>query len=352
MLARTSDDGVKGLSLFLCPSHRADGSRNAVSVTRIEEKMGLHASPTCQLNFDGAEAELIGEAGAGLKAMFTLMNHARIDVALQGVAHAARAFDIALSYAGERVQGRGPDGKPVTLDRHADVQRMLDEIDALALGGRAMAHLALVTLEAGSDPDLAEFLKPVAKVYCTEAGMRASETAMQVLGGYGYLREYGLEQAYRDVRITAIYEGANGIHERNLVTRLLPGAPGRAFEAFLLLECGSGNGRLAEWVAEWRHERDLVLASPDPASMAHDFMRMTVRVLLECLWTRMADKADFHRDPKRIRRLAEKDAECAGGVGTLGTPARNSLSNPSASPLPVGAADGLCGEFGVNGTRA
>lgn len=216
VLARTSDDGVKGLSLFLCPCTRADGNRNSVVVTRIEEKMGLHASPTCQLAFDGAEAELIGAEGQGLMAMFTMMNHARLDVALQGVAHAARSYDIACAYAAERVQGRGPDGSAVTLDQHADVRRMLDQIDWLAVSGRGLAHLAFVTMESETAPDLVDFLTPVAKVYCTEAGIKAAELGMQVLGGYGYLREYRLEQTYRDARITSIYEGANGIHARML----------------------------------------------------------------------------------------------------------------------------------------
>ncbi len=302
VLARTSDDGVKGLSLFMCPAVLAGGSRNTVSVTRIEEKMGLHASPTCQLRFDGAETELVGAEGAGLKAMFTMMNHARVDVALQGVAHAARAADIARTYAAERVQGRGSDGKPVTLDGHADVRRMLDEIDAMALGGRAIAHLALVTVEAGEDPDLAEFLTPIAKVYCTEAGMRATELGMQVLGGYGYLKEYFLEQCYRDVRITAIYEGANGIHERALVTRLLPGAGGRSFENFLRDNSTLSGDCLSIWCAA----RDAILASEDPSEHAHDFMRLTVETLLQVLWGRMRDKADQHPDPERIARLAEK----------------------------------------------
>ncbi|POF28412.1 acyl-CoA dehydrogenase family protein [Roseibium marinum] len=321
VLARTSEEGVKGLSLFISPCTRADGSRNAISVTRIEEKMGLHASPTCQLAFDGAEAELIGEAGAGLRAMFTLMNHARVDVALQGVAHAARAFDIARGYAGERVQGRGPDGKPVTIDRHADVRRMLDEIDALALGGRAVAHLTLVAIEAGGDQDLAEFLKPVAKVFCTEAGMRAAELGMQVLGGYGYLREYGLEQIYRDARITAIYEGANGIHEKALVTRLLSGPAGRAFESFLVEECAarqSGAYKLDEALETWRGARDRIAESADPALWAHDFMSLTAATLVSCLWARMAEAADRHPDPRRIRRLADRALALRDGQAVFG----------------------------------
>jgi len=309
VLARTSDDGLKGLSLFLCPGTLEDGSRNRVSVTRIEEKMGLHASPTCQLGFEGAEAELVGEPGGGLNAMFTIMNHARIDVALQGVAHAARASDIGRSYAAERVQGRGADGAPVTLDHHADVRRMLDEIDALALGGRALAHLTLVTIETGEAPAFAEFLKPVAKVFCTEAGMRATELGMQVLGGYGYLKEYFLEQAYRDARIAPIYEGANGIHERSLVTRLLPSDAGEAFDAFLQAECsarGQAHPGLLDLLRSWQAARDKVLASGEPAELAHEFMKLTCETLLPFLWARMADAAGHHPDPARIRRLAEK----------------------------------------------
>jgi alkylation response protein AidB-like acyl-CoA dehydrogenase len=309
VLARISDDGVKGLSLFLCPCTRADGTRNSIAVTRIEEKMGLHASPTCQLSFDDAEAELVGEPGAGLRAMFILMNHARVDVALQAVAHAARASDIASAYAAERIQGRGADGKAVTLDQHADVQRMLDTIDSLALGGRALAHLTLVKIEPENNSDLAEFLKPVAKVYCTEAGMRATELGMQVLGGYGYLKEYGLEQAYRDVRVTAIYEGANGIHERALVTRLLAGSAGKAFEEFLIAECEQFKGdddRLGNLIGEWRTFREKVLKCSDRTPFAHDFMRLTIDVLLRCLWLRMDANASCHPEPKRINRLASK----------------------------------------------
>ncbi len=309
VLARTSDEGVKGLSLFMCPSHLNDGSRNAVSVTRIEEKMGLHASPTCQLAFAGAEAELLGEPGQGLMAMFTMMNHARADVALQGVAHAARAYDVASTYAAERVQGRGADRQPVTLDQHADVRRMLDEIDALAVGGRALAHLCLVTLESGKDRDLVDFLTPVAKVHCTEVGMRGAELGTQVLGGYGYLSEYRLEQTYRDARITAIYEGANAIHEGALIARLLPGRAGSAFEAFVEREAASENagdnrGEVAEGLALWRQAKAQVLAANDASPAAHSFMALTIDLVMRCLWARIVAASGEHREPARIQRLA------------------------------------------------
>ncbi|MFT6650057.1 acyl-CoA dehydrogenase family protein [Pseudophaeobacter arcticus] len=305
VLARTSNNGVKGLSLFLCPCTGADGRRNGVSVTRIEEKMGLHASPTCQLAFDSAEAELIGTEGKGLAAMFTMMNHARADVALQGVAHAARAYDIAASYAAERVQGRGADGGSAVLAAHADVDRMLREIDALAMGGRAMAHLACVTMEAGENPDLVEFLTPVAKVYCTEAGTRAAQLGMQVLGGYGYLQEYRLEQTYRDARITAIYEGANGIHAKMLVTRLLASPAAEAFETFVQGEAQSQqDDSITTSLKLWQGARDTVRAQPDPSPMAHDFMTLTSEILLQCLFARMMRVADAHPSPERIKRTA------------------------------------------------
>ena len=300
VLARTSDDGIKGLSLFLCPSDKADGTRNSVAVTRIEEKMGLHASPTCQLAFEGAEAELIGAEGQGLRAMFTMMNHARMDVALQGVAHAARAHDIAASYAAERLQGRMPDGSPARLDQHADVRRMIEEIDALALGGRGLVHLAYAAMERGDDPALVEFLTPVAKVICTEGGMRAAELGTQVLGGYGYLREYGLEQRYRDARIAAIYEGANGLHGRMLVTRLLKGAEADAFDAFLAAEAPQDS----ELPELWRRARAHLLSLDDATPHGHDFMQLTGAVLLDCIWARITVAAGDHPDPARLRRVA------------------------------------------------
>ncbi|WP_051610239.1 acyl-CoA dehydrogenase family protein [Terasakiella pusilla] len=309
VLARTSEEGVKGLSLFLCQSSKPDGSRNDITVTRIEEKMGLHASPTCQLAFDDAHAELIGNLGDGLKAMFTMMNHARIDVALQGVAHAARAYDVAGAYAAERVQGRNLLGEKVTLDQHSDVRRMLDECDALALGSRAITHLALVAMEKDARDPLVDFLTPLAKVCGTEAGMRAAELGVQVLGGYGYLSEYRLEQTYRDARITAIYEGANGIHALTLATRLLTGAQlksAQAFENLMLDECDvAGSSELQEALILWQSMKDKVAGMADPSATAHDFMALTIQLTLVLVWTRYVKGADEHHDPERIKRVGK-----------------------------------------------
>ena len=310
VLARSGsvDEGVRGLSLYLCPSHLEDGTRNSVRVERIEHKMGLHASPPCQTVFEGAQAQLIGQAGAGLKAMFTMMNHARLDVALQGVAHAARGADISRTYAAERRQGKGPDGQPVMIADHGDVARMIDEQDAWAIGGRALCHMTMVALERGDDPDLVEFLTPVCKAYCTDTGIRAADLAIQVLGGYGYLNEYRAEQNLRDARITAIYEGTNGIHAMALVTRALrhrDGAAAEAFSRFIERERTDDNDpTLARVHSLWQEARDHVLQTQNPAPLADAFMKLTSELAVQAAWSRIARSADHHPDPARIRRLA------------------------------------------------
>ena len=262
-------------------------------------------------------------------AMFTMMNHARADVALQGVAHAARAHDVASAYAAERQQGRGGDGKPATLDGHADVRRMLDEIDADAFGARAIAHLAFVTMEKGDNPDLVEFLTPVAKISGTEAGIRGAELGMQVLGGYGYLREYRLEQTYRDARICAIYEGANGIHERMLATRLLGSAPAEAFATFLAGESGSD---AAAALAQWQKAQQILLSQEDPAPLAHEFYMMTRDALLTALWHRIKASAERHSQPARLIRVAEAQMT---GLGVRRAGALALLSAGAGKVLPA-----------------
>jgi len=291
ILARTGDanSGVKGLSLFI--ANKAAAS-NTIKVTRIEEKLGLHASPTCQMVFDGASAELVGQEGTGLAAMFTLMNHARIDVALQGVAHASRAHAIAAAYAAERKQGRRADKSDAVLADHADVQRMLDDQRCLTMGARAMAHIALVELENGNRPGLVDFLTPLCKVFCTEAGITSADLGMQVLGGYGYLTEYRVSQTWRDARITSIYEGANGIHSQATATRgLRVGDGADAFDALI--------GELTDHPAvmtlreTWRAARRHALNSYDPGVIAHDFMQLTMQLYYRAVWCRIAE-CDAH----------------------------------------------------------
>ena len=291
VLARTgtAEDGVKGLSLFLCASE-IDGLRNAITVTRIEEKLGLHASPTCQMEFDGAKAELVGGEGRGLVAMFTMMNHARLDVALQGVAHATRACAIASAYAAERTQGRTIEGAPALLTDHPDVRRMLDEQQDLARTARGMCHLALAELEKGEAPALIEFLTPLCKIYATEAGIRAADLGIQILGGYGYLEEYGMAQVWRDARITSIYEGANGIHALTLATRGLKLEGGAAIGQFaaLVTRLGGAEPGLVVACEAWQARASGLAESPDVRAEAHGFAQETAALLARAVRLRLA----------------------------------------------------------------
>ncbi|KQI72932.1 acyl-CoA dehydrogenase [Loktanella sp. 5RATIMAR09] len=301
VLARSgpADAGVKGLSLYLCPAQAQ------VSVTRIEDKMGLHASPTCQLRFDGASAELIGAEGQGLAAMFTLMNHARIDVALQGVAHASRAAEIAAAYATERTQGRQADGVPAQLHHHADVQRMLDEQRRLAMGARAMCHIALVELARNERPALGDFLTPLCKVFGSEAGIRAADLGIQILGGYGYLTEYGLDQIWRDARICAIYEGANGIHARSIATRGLRAGGGADEFAELISELAHGSETVLARLDAWQAFRAEMSSTADPLPRAHAFAQETAQLFCAAAWSRIAHVADHHHAPRHLLRVAQ-----------------------------------------------
>lgn len=292
VLARTGamEDGVKGLSLFLCLSEN-EGIRNDITVTRIEEKLGLHASPTCQMSFDGARAELVGAEGQGLMAMFTMMNHARIDVSLQGVAHASRAYQVASAYAGDRTQGRKADGSPAVLSDHPDVKRMLDEQRVLSVGARAMVHVAMVEMDLGARPALVDFLTPVCKVFCTEAGTRSADLGMQILGGYGYLTEYRVSQTWRDARICAIYEGANGIHDLTIATRglKLPGAADGFDDLIGELTEDAGVMALRD---KWRAMRAEVAESTTPAELAYDFGRLTGELFFRAVWAKIARVGD------------------------------------------------------------
>ena len=301
VLARTGDEaeGIRGLSLFLCPAQAG------VSVLRLEDKLGLHASPTCHLRFDNASAELIGEQGGGLKAMFRLMNHARLDVALQGVAHAARASHIATQYAAGRRQGRTADGRSAMLDQHADVSRMLDEQKRLALGARAMCHIASVELDRGARPALVEFLTPLCKFFSSEAGITSADLGIQVLGGYGYLREYGIEQIWRDARITAIYEGANGIHRRTLVTRGLKDELACQQFADLIGELAQTNGSVLRELQNWQHLADRVRGLNDPTTEAYDFAEATARVYFHAVWARIVAVSDQHSNSADLKRLSQ-----------------------------------------------
>ncbi|HKY80654.1 MAG TPA: acyl-CoA dehydrogenase family protein [Sphingobium sp.] len=238
LLAQTA--GADGLSLFLVPD-RIDGARNGVVVRRIEEKMGLHASPTCALGFEGARGRLIGTEGRGLQQMFVMITNMRLATGAQGLAIAAGAADLALDYAHERRQG-GNGGAPVPIHRHADVQRMLLEQAAKVevLRGLLLATANLGDL-AAHEPDeearkdaaaLLQWLLPLVKTTGGEFACDVANDAVQVLGGAGYTREWPAEQMLRDARVLTIFEGTTGIQALDLLHRRLRGDR-RGLRAFL-----------------------------------------------------------------------------------------------------------------------
>ena len=255
VLAKLPDapPGPKGISLLLVPKFMVDadgnlGARNAVSCGSIEHKMGIQASATCVMNFDGATGYLVGEANKGLAAMFTMMNYERLGVGIQGLASAERSYQNAVEYARDRLQSRSPAGAaqpdkmadPIIV--HPDVRRMLLTMKACNEGGRAFSTyvaLQLDTAKYSEDPitrkraeDMVALLTPVAKAFLTDLGLETTVHGQQVLGGHGYIREWGQEQLVRDVRITQIYEGTNGIQALDLMGRKVVGNGGAFYQLF------------------------------------------------------------------------------------------------------------------------
>jgi alkylation response protein AidB-like acyl-CoA dehydrogenase len=235
VLARLPDaaPGTKGLSLFIVPKLIPDengnpGVANTLKVVSLEHKMGLHGSPTAVMQYDGAKGWLVGEPNDGMRAMFTMMNNARLGVGIQGIGVAEGAYQHALAYALERKQGRSPiaNGTGTIVD-HADVRRMLATMKADIFTARSIALSCAVAIDmarATGDADWAAraaFLTPIAKAFGTDTGMRVAELGIQVHGGMGFVEETGAAQFYRDVRVTAIYEGTNGIQSMDLVGRKL-----------------------------------------------------------------------------------------------------------------------------------
>ena len=237
VLARLPDApaGVKGISLFLVPKYlvAADDSLNArtdVTCTGLEHKMGIHGSPTCTMSYGdhgGAIGELVGAPHEGIKAMFTMMNNARLSVGLQGVAIAERAYQAALAYASERVQGRIlADGTTAPILHHADISRMLLRMLTLTQTGRALAYQSASWLDEATNGDAeaqacVDLITPVVKGWCTEIAQEVTSLGVQVHGGMGYIEETGAAQYMRDARILPIYEGTNGIQANDLLFRKL-----------------------------------------------------------------------------------------------------------------------------------
>lgn len=228
VLAKTPDapDDVRGISLFIVPKMLEDGSENTLSCIGLEHKLGIHASPTCTMDFDGATGYLIGEENMGLKYMFTMMNNARLSVGLQGVAIAEHAYQHALAYAKDRVQGKSfTSGERVSIDQHADVKRMLLDMRAKVMAGRLLTYSAAMSLDAyhhgGDEAALIRVgvLTPIVKSWCTDMSVDVASTGIQVHGGMGFIEETGAAQYYRDARILPIYEGTNGIQAADLAFR-------------------------------------------------------------------------------------------------------------------------------------
>jgi alkylation response protein AidB-like acyl-CoA dehydrogenase len=267
LLARTPDapPGGAGLSLFLAPDTliAPDGSavRNAVFVRRIEEKMGLHGSPTCALGFEGARAALIGTPGRGLAQMFVMITNMRLSVGVQGLGIAAGAADCAIAYARDRRQGGRPDRPPVAIAEHPDVQRMLlgmaarvETLRGLVLATAIQADLAQSETDpAARDAALAltQFLLPIVKTTGGEVAFEVASEAMQVFGGAGYTADWPIEQALRDARVLTIYEGATGIQALDLLHRRIWRDGGAGLRAFMALArpdiaaCGGAEGEQA-----------------------------------------------------------------------------------------------------------
>jgi acyl-CoA dehydrogenase len=319
-------EGTKGISLFIVPKFLvkedgALGERNALSCGGLEEKMGIHGNATCVMNYDGATGYLVGEPHKGMRAMFTMMNEARIGVGLQGYAMGVVAYQNARAFAQERLQGRdvtepqNPDGPADPIIVHPDVRRNLMQQKSFVEGARAFAlwgaELVDRSHRAGDDEAerLISLLTPVIKGFLTDKGFETTVLAQQTLGGSGFVREWGLEQFVRDARITMIYEGTNGIQSLDLVGRKLPQDSGKAIMAFfdLVKEFCAENAddeTLADGFIEplKSASKDLQAAGmyfmqngmKEPAnalSGSYDFMHLFGHVCLGLMWARMARAA-------------------------------------------------------------
>jgi alkylation response protein AidB-like acyl-CoA dehydrogenase len=327
VLARTPDapSGAKGLSLFLVPKILVndDGSLgvpNAMSCGSIEHKMGIKASATCVLNFDGARGWLIGSPHQGLSAMFTMMNYERLSIGIQGIGCAEASYQNAAAYARDRLQGRalGTDSPMpgASIISHPDVRRMLLSMRAMTEGGRALATYIGQQLDIakhGVDPDhrrvankKVALLTPIAKAFFTDTGLDSTVLGQQVLGGHGYVREWGQEQLVRDVRIAQIYEGTNGIQALDLVGRKVVADGGEALSAYIaeILLHASGPGvehasALREAAVLLKDDLDWVLerCSRDPREIgacAVEFLQLVGYVTYAWLWSRMTTIAGEH----------------------------------------------------------
>ncbi|MGP1357375.1 acyl-CoA dehydrogenase C-terminal domain-containing protein [Roseicyclus sp.] len=315
-------EGIKGVSLFIVPKFLVNedgslGARNGVSCGKIEEKMGIHGNATCVMNYDAAEGYLLGEAHKGMRAMFTMMNEARLGVGMQGLAQAEIAFQNALAYAKDRLQGRditgarNPEGPADPLIVHPDIRRNLMEQKSFTEGARAFLFWGATLIdrahrEGDAEADgLVSLLTPVIKGFLTDKGFDMTVQAQQVYGGHGYIEEWGMSQYARDARIAMIYEGANGVQALDLVGRKLAQDGGRHVMAFFehvktFSKENAGTEGMAEFLEPLkRASKDLQgaamyfmqegMKNPNAAlAGSYDFMHLFGHVCLGLMWARMA----------------------------------------------------------------
>jgi len=324
-------EGVKGISLFIVPKFMVNddgslGARNAVSCGGLEHKMGIHGNATCVMNYDGAVGFLVGELHKGMRAMFTMMNEARIGVGLQGYAQGVVAYQNAAAFAQDRLQGRdvtgtkNPDGPADPIIVHPDVRRNLMHQKSFVEGARAFALWGATLIDQAhrkGDADaeaMISLLTPVIKGFLTDKGFETTVLAQQTLGGSGFTRDWGLEQFVRDARITMIYEGTNGVQSLDLVGRKLPADGGKAVMAFFemvktFLKENEGDAALKAGFLDplKTASKDLQAAGMffmqsgmkkpnDALSGSYDFMHLFGHVCLGLMWARMAKTAQAMLD--------------------------------------------------------
>ena len=318
-------EGTKGISLFIVPKFlvNADGSlgaRNSLAVGKVEHKMGIHGNATCVMNYDGATGWLLGDLHKGMRAMFTMMNEARLGVGLQGYAVAEAAYQNAVTYARDRLQGRAitgtenPNGPADPLIVHPDIRRNLMDQKSFVEGARALTFWAASLIDAAhkkgdaAADGLVSLMIPVIKGFQTDRGFEMAVQAQQIWGGHGYIEDNGMSQFVRDARIAQIYEGANGVQALDLVGRKLTADGGKHVMAFFEMvkaECKAHDAdpRMAGFTEPLKQASKAMQAAgmffmqngmknPNAAlSGSYDFMLMMGHVCMGLMWTRMAKAA-------------------------------------------------------------
>ncbi len=374
-------DGTKGISLFIVPKFDVNedgslGERNAVQCGSIEKKMGINASVTAVLNFDGARGYLIGKENEGINSMFIMMNAARVGTAMQGLCMGEAALQSSVEYAQERLQMRAltgpknPDGPADPIIVHPDVRRMLLTQKSLVEGSRAFLYWLIMQVdkdsygdeEQRSDADIAlALLTPVAKAFVTEVGLESANLGLQCFGGHGYIKEHGVEQIVRDARIATVYEGTTGIQALDFIGRKVLGTGGESLKSFTRVVnkyCKSQQDnagvadmvtRLQELLEEWGELTMVIgagaMENPDEAGAASvDYLMYSGYIVLAWFWLQMAEvsqrklaagegdarlytakvqTAQFYFDRVLPRTLSHAASIRAGAASTMAMEAEN-----------------------------